>query len=49
MLIVGAKCLENCNNGKDDDGDGLIDCDDPDCPCCDAYAPTLNGLNKKYP
>ncbi len=21
----------NCNNGIDDDGDGLIDCDDPDC------------------
>ncbi|MFK8007335.1 MAG: LamG-like jellyroll fold domain-containing protein [Saprospiraceae bacterium] len=48
-LDVGAKCPENCNNGKDDDGDGLIDCDDPDCPCCDAYAPILNGLNKKDP
>ena len=22
---------ELCNNGSDDDGDGLIDCDDPDC------------------
>jgi hypothetical protein len=22
---------ENCNNGIDDDGDGLVDCDDPDC------------------
>lgn len=21
----------NCNNGIDDDGDGLVDCDDPDC------------------
>ncbi len=21
----------NCNNGVDDDGDGLIDCEDPDC------------------
>ena len=20
-----------CDDGKDDDGDGLIDCDDPDC------------------
>jgi hypothetical protein len=48
-LDVGAKCAENCENGIDDDGDGLIDCDDPDCPCCDAYAPTLNGLNKKDP
>jgi len=46
-LVVGAKCVENCNNGIDEDGDGLIDCDDPDCPCCKATAPTLNGLNKK--
>ena len=22
---------EICNNAADDDGDGLIDCDDPDC------------------
>ncbi len=48
-LNIGAKCAENCNNGIDDDGDGLIDCDDLDCPCCEAYAPTLNGLNKKDP
>src|SRR6478735_10222192 len=25
------KAAEICNNGKDDDGDGLIDCADPDC------------------
>lgn len=24
-------CVEICNNGKDDDGDNLIDCADPDC------------------
>ena len=48
-LLVGTKCLENCNNGIDDDGDGLIDCDDADCPCCHAYAPTLNGVNKEQP
>jgi hypothetical protein len=29
------------NNNKDEDGDGLIDCDDPDCLCCDAYIPTV--------
>ena len=28
-------CVELCNNGLDDDGDGLADCDDPDCPCFD--------------
>ncbi|MEM6963112.1 MAG: discoidin domain-containing protein [Bacteroidota bacterium] len=48
-LTVGVKCPENCNNNIDEDGDGLIDCDDPDCPCCKANAPTLNGLNKKDP
>jgi hypothetical protein len=26
--------VENCNNGIDDDGDGLIDGDDPDCAIC---------------
>jgi hypothetical protein len=24
-------CNEICNNSTDDDGDGLVDCDDPDC------------------
>jgi len=30
-------CPENCSNGVDDDGDGLIDCNDDDCaqdPAC---------------
>jgi hypothetical protein len=26
-----ACAIENCSNGIDDDGDGLVDCDDPDC------------------
>ena len=33
---------EICNNGRDDDGDGLIDCDDEDCgmaPSCDPNCP----------
>ncbi|MEZ4982835.1 MAG: hypothetical protein R2769_14850 [Saprospiraceae bacterium] len=31
-LDAGAGCnIEDCSNGIDDDGDGLIDCDDPDC------------------
>ncbi len=45
-LNVGIGCAENCSNGIDDDGDGLIDCNDQDCPCCRAYAPTL-GLRTK--
>ncbi len=28
--------IENCFNGRDDDGDGLIDCYDPDC-CGDEF------------
>lgn len=48
-LIVEDKCPENCNNNVDDDGDGLIDCNDPDCSCCDFSAPTLNDFNKKDP
>ncbi len=33
----GPAPTENCTNGVDDDGDGLADCDDPDCaavPVC---------------
>ncbi len=30
-LVLSAQ--EICNNGIDDDGDGLIDLNDPDCPC----------------
>ncbi|MGR3310440.1 MAG: SBBP repeat-containing protein, partial [Candidatus Brocadiales bacterium] len=26
--------VENCTNGLDDDGDGLVDCNDTDCPPC---------------
>ena len=40
---------EICNNGIDDDGDGLIDLYDPDCFCCQADAPTLNTIDKKTP
>ncbi len=32
-VSVGA-CAEVCGNGADDDGDGLVDCADPDCNCC---------------
>ncbi|MBL7953296.1 MAG: gliding motility-associated C-terminal domain-containing protein [Flavobacteriales bacterium] len=30
---------EVCNNGTDDDGDGAIDLNDPDCPCSTAIFP----------
>jgi hypothetical protein len=29
--VYSAPLVESCDNGADEDGDGLIDCDDPDC------------------
>ncbi|MGB4938081.1 MAG: Ig-like domain-containing protein, partial [Ferruginibacter sp.] len=31
VQVVVVNCPENCSNGIDDDFDGLIDCEDPDC------------------
>ena len=31
MTFSAAFSQENCNNGIDDNGNGLIDCNDPDC------------------
>ncbi|MFH2008299.1 MAG: kelch repeat-containing protein, partial [bacterium] len=39
---------EICGNGVDDDGDGLVDCDDPDCneqPTCYPWEDCGNGLD----
>lgn len=41
LFSVYTYSQENCSNGIDDDGDGLIDCLDPDCmssPDCPAFA-----------
>ncbi len=38
VITVSSSCLENCGNNVDDDGDGLKDCFDMDCPC---YAPFI--------
>ena len=46
-LTTSLPTVEICENGQDDDGDGLTDYLDPDCPCCKANAPNLNGLNKE--
>ncbi|MEO1625602.1 MAG: M43 family zinc metalloprotease [Bacteroidota bacterium] len=39
VYIVRVLCLEICDNGIDDDGDGLVDCFDDDCCafCTDNY------------
>lgn len=39
-LLAAQTMVEDCNNGIDDDGDGLVDCYDPDCTCtgqCDSF------------
>jgi hypothetical protein len=36
-LATIVDCPEFCDDGEDNDGDGLVDCDDPDCvedPAC---------------
>ncbi len=53
-LNDGARCptapvpQEDCINGLDDDGDGLVDCDDPSCSgvsSCPVITPTSSGNN----
>ena len=39
--------IEICDNGLDDDGDGLVDANDPDCICCESKAPSLLLLRKE--
>ncbi|MDO8366895.1 MAG: FG-GAP-like repeat-containing protein [Saprospiraceae bacterium] len=39
-FFIHSQSVEDCNNGFDDDGDGLIDCFDTDCTCtaqCDSF------------
>lgn len=54
-LNDGARCptapvpQEICDNGIDDDGDGLIDCEDPSCSGfgeCDIIEPPTSGSNE---
>lgn len=46
-LLLSSQSVEDCNNGLDDDGDGLIDCYDTDCTCTgqcnDFYYTTCNA------
>ncbi len=39
---------EICNNGKDDDNDGLIDLKDPDCACKDSLPPLTYLHNASF-
>ncbi len=40
LFPLALAAQEICNNGIDDDGDGLIDLNDPDCPCNTLITPT---------
>lgn len=46
-FFLFSQTVEDCNNGLDDDGDGLIDCYDQDCTCSgqcsDFYYTTCNA------
>jgi len=44
IIIIGENCGEICDDGIDNDGDGLIDCEDPDC-----FAPTISGIQTNNP
>jgi len=39
----GGGAVENCTNGVDDDGDGLVDCEDPECAASPACVPAPPG------
>ena len=41
---VTANCTEDCNDGIDNDGDGLIDANDPDCDCQEFQTATVTVI-----
>lgn len=40
--------VENCSNGIDDDGDGYIDCYDPDCACFEGVDCSTTSLPSEF-
>ncbi len=51
FLAQSQTIVEICNNGLDDDGDGLIDCYDQDCTCtgqCDSFYYTTCNADCYY-
>ena len=44
IIIVNENCMEDCSDGIDNDGDGLVDCDDPDC-----MSATINNISNNGP
>ncbi len=45
VCVAPSPCIEFCENGLDDDGDGFVDCFDSDCPCFDGDTSCTISLN----
>ncbi len=47
IVVSGCTPLEDCTNGQDDNGDGLVDCQDPECTgkpgCVDSCVPPYSA------
>jgi hypothetical protein len=42
-------CIEDCSDGVDNDADGFVDIDDPECPCLEAVInPHIMYLRSRY-
>ncbi|RMD74349.1 MAG: hypothetical protein D6818_03330, partial [Bacteroidetes bacterium] len=48
-LEITWTAYEICNNGQDDDGDGLVDGDDGDCACTGCFAPVVQEYFVPFP
>ncbi len=48
VIVPASDCTEICDNGIDDDGDGLTDCDDPDCGIT-GFAGNINVTDPSCP
>ena len=43
LVAFAAVAQEDCVNGIDDDGDGLVDLNDPDCTCYNTAQDSVLG------
>ncbi len=46
VFVTVTPSIEDCKNGFDDDGDGLIDCDDPECQLTESL--TIKRVKQGY-
>ncbi|MEM8909783.1 MAG: hypothetical protein AAGD05_18185, partial [Bacteroidota bacterium] len=48
ITIIQSCPTEDCNNGLDDDGDGLVDLNDPDCNCASGPILTVKDFDNLF-